>query len=50
MAAFVSNAYGSFRSGAAACSPARVRPILDTALLLAVSICVLSVRIILPLV
>ena len=37
-------------TNAAACSPARIRPVLDTAILLVVSICVLSVRIILPLV
>lgn len=50
MTAFASATTSSFRSTAAACSPARICPILDTALLLAVSICVLSVRIILPLV
>ena len=50
MTVFVSNAYGSFRSGAAACSPARISPILDTAILLVVSICVQSVRMILTLV
>lgn len=37
-------------SAAAVCSSAVLRPILDTALLLAVSICVLSGRIILALV
>lgn len=30
---------------AAACSSARIRPVLDTALLLVVSICILSLRI-----
>ena len=34
-------------SSAAACSSARIRPILDTAVCLVVSICVLVVRIIL---
>nr|MBQ8244908.1 hypothetical protein [Oscillospiraceae bacterium] len=49
MTARFATASSSFRSTAAACSPARIYTRLDTALLLAVSICVLHGRIILPL-
>lgn len=49
MAARFTAEYRSVRSGAAACSPARICSCLDTALLLAVSICVLYGRILLRL-
>ena len=45
MTAMFRNEYSSCCSGAAACSSAFLRPILDTALLLVVSICILCVQI-----
>lgn len=45
MTAMFCNEYSNCCSAAAACSSAFLRPILDTALLLAVSICILCLRI-----
>lgn len=51
MTAFASTAYtivNSIRAAAAACSSARIYPVLDTAVLLVVVLCALSLRIIVP--
>ena len=49
MTAMFRNEYSNCCSSAAACSSALLCPILDTALVLAVSICILCLRITLPL-
>ena len=48
MAARFASSNTGYCSCAAACSSTRIRPILDTAVVLVVSICILSVRILLP--
>lgn len=44
MAAMVSTMNTGCCSGAAACSSARIRPLLDTAMIAVVSICILVLR------